>query len=424
MKTEKNSSPVLKTPQSLIHIKHNMTIAQYKYWVILLHDIKDQILQGVEPDEKGFYYIPMSKINDMLDLKKTQRKSIIFDDLRKLKDITVSYNVLEKDGQKAKIGHGFISEWSVSNSRIGYVLPRFFINAMLEIDDSSKSIFQLLNWEIFNSFNGKYEAIIYKLCKDYIGVGRTPYMTIEEYREYIGIKENEYSSFRELNRWTITKPIKTVNESDLSDIKVQVAFAKIGRKTIGLHFEIEEKKQKTLPFPEFKPSPAFMFSKINIPLERQAQYLEQYQEDQIQAIITRANDYANDVKAKGKKLNLDGVYKKAFAEGWGLENLEAQKIAEGEEKKKAQRLAKIEAEKKKKKELETANIEAQKKSVLDDFAKLSDDEKHAKITEVIENSIDMFKKLFISDYEKYKIDILAENPMFFAEYIRYFKRKK
>lgn len=421
MKKEKNTSPILKTPQSLIHIKHNMSILQYKYWVVLLHHIKDQVTQGVEPDKHGYHYISFNEITDFLGY--TPKKSEVYRDLKQLRSYAVEYNVLEKDGEKAKVVEGFLRAASVSSKRIGYVLPPIFIEAILGLD-GSKNIFQLLNWEIFNSFNGKYEAIIYKLCKDYIGVGRTPYMTIEEYREYLGLKENEYSQFFRLNEKTIKKPILTINKSELSDISIKTEFKKQGRNVIGLWFLIESKSQQSFKFPELEPNPAFMFSKINIPLERQTKYLEQYQEDQIQAIITRANDYANDVKAKGKKLNLDGIYKKAFTEGWGLENLEAQKIAEGEEKKKAQRLAKIEAEKKKKKELEVADIEAQKKSVLDDFAKLSEKEKDAKINEVIENSIDMFKKIFISDYKKYKMDILAQNPMFFAEYVRYFERKK
>lgn len=417
MSTQQKNTELLKTPQSLIHVKHNMTIAQYKYWIILLHDVKDQIQKGVEPDEKGFYYIPMKKINDMLEVKKSQRKSIIFEDLRKLKDITVSYNILEKDGQKAKVGHGFISEWSVSNSRIGYVLPRFFINAMLELNENSKSIFQLINWEVFNSFSGKYEAIIYKLCKDYIGVGRTPYMTVEEYRDYIGLKEGEYSVTDNFTRRCIKNPIRNINKNEISDIKVEFILARKNRKIVGLHFEMEEKKQQSLPFPEFNPNPSFMFAKINIPIEKQNHYLEKYQPDQVEAIIGRANEYADETKQKGKKTNLEGIYNKAFAEGWGVENLEAEKKAQAE--KEAQRKAESEAkaDKKRKEAEKKAQEKQEKEKTIKIFNELDDEEKTKRIQAVIDDNMGFMGNIFLESHKKNGFGIIKE-PMFYAMYLK------
>ncbi len=233
----KKSSSILKTPQSLIHIKHNMTILQYKYWIIFLHHIKDQVLNKVAPDKHGYHYISFDEITDFLGY--TPKKSEVYTDLKRLRNYEVEYNVLEKDGEKAKVVEGFLRAASVSSKRIGYVLPPIFVDAILELD-GAKNIFQLLNWEIFNSFNGKYEAIIYKLCKDYVGVGRTPYMTVEEYREYVGLKEDEYKQFFELNRWTLSKPTKAINKSEISDISVSVEFERKGRKVIGLRFLVEQ----------------------------------------------------------------------------------------------------------------------------------------------------------------------------------------
>ena len=104
----------------------------------------------------------------------------------------MAINFLEKDGVKAKYGAGFISEWTISTNRIGYKFP-LFLELVMTDDEEAKKIFQLLNLDIFNSFSGKYEAIIYKLCKDYIGIERTPYMTIAKYREYVGLDQNDYS---------------------------------------------------------------------------------------------------------------------------------------------------------------------------------------------------------------------------------------
>jgi hypothetical protein len=99
------------------------------------------------------------------------------------------------------------------------------------------------------------------------------------------------------------------------------------------------KKQTQLPFEEFKPHPAFDYAKISIDPEEQTKHLEKYTPEQVQAIIERANDYAQEIKAKGKKENLSGLYKKAFSEGWGLDNLEAK------QEEKAQKKALIEQQK-------------------------------------------------------------------------------
>lgn len=390
----------LKTPQSLIHVKHNMTLVQYKYWILFLHDVKRQILQGVEPDKRGYYYISMDEVNALMGTKATQKKSIIFDDLRQLKDITVSYNVLQKDGHTAKVGHGFISEWSVSNSKIGYVLPRIFIEAMLELDNTEvQSIFHLLNWEVFNSFSGKYEAIIYKLCKDYMGVGKTPKFSVDEFRAYMGLNGNEYPEFKRLSEWVIQKPLKIINESDVSDVLVKVEFTREKRKVVALQFFIEP-KQPPLPFDEFKPHIAFVGAKIPIAIDKQQEYLKQYNQEQVEAIIQRANEYAQELTDNGKKANIGAIYKKAFESGWGLDNLEAKKQekAEADEKKRqaeAKRKAELKAE-----QVEKARQKREKEEIekcLKIFENLPQDEQE-KILDEIENQTPPFmQKWFKND---------------------------
>ena len=111
-KEKKDSVEVIKTPQSLIHIKHRISLLQYKYWILLLRELREQFDAGTPPDENGFRYIPMSKI--AADLGYSPNKAEIFKDFLALKNETIAFNVLEKDGQEAKYGAGFISEWKVT----------------------------------------------------------------------------------------------------------------------------------------------------------------------------------------------------------------------------------------------------------------------------------------------------------------------
>jgi hypothetical protein len=310
---------------------------------------------GEEPDKKGFYSVPIAKVGEYIgyEPKKTELKT----DFEALRREPIIINFLDKDGKKATHGMGFISEWKITSKTIAFKIPSF-LEEVMRGDNESAKIFQLLNWSIFNSFNGKYEAIIYKLCKDYIGIGRTPYMTIEEYRQYIGLKENEYTETRDLIKRCVNNPIISVNKSEISDIEVSVEYKRTGRKVDGLYFKAKERKQTTLPFPEFEPHKAFAFAKVSISIQDQHKYLEAMPPEEIEATIQRANAYGEQLKASGKKVQMGGIYHKAFLERWGVQYIE-QHQAE-----KTETIKKLEVVKKKQTEEEKAEKDRLEKKAV------------------------------------------------------------
>lgn len=316
-KNNKAQTPAIKTPQSLIHIKHRISLLQYKYWILLLRELREQFDAGTSPDENGFRFASMDKIEAAIGY--VPNKLEFFKDLLALKNETIAFNVLEKDGQEAKYGAGFISEWKITNQRVAFKFPSVLENVMRGLEEP-KAIFQQLNWDIFNHFSGKYEAIIYKLCRDYVGVGRTPYMTVDEFRDYMGLKPTEYTEFKELNRNVIATPCKRINESDLSDVVVSVELEKEKRVVVGIRFLVKKKNQASIPFPEFEPNPAFRFSKIHIESHTQAQYLTLRAPEEIELCIERANEYADAQEKAGKATNLGAVYRKAIEEGWHVQH--------------------------------------------------------------------------------------------------------
>lgn len=348
---------LFKTPQSLVHIKHSITILQYKYWYLLLQSYKDHLIRGSTPDDQGFYSIPMGHISTLLGY--TPSTKDLRNDLENLRQQPIIINYLEKDGKQAMHGTGFLSEWKVSSNRISFIFPSFLRAVLLE-DKSASNLFSILNWSIFNSFNGKYEAIIYKLCKDYVDDGQTPYMTVAEYRNYIGLEDNAYEQFKELNRNTITNPIISINDSEFSDISVDVEYTKNGRKVEGFLFKITVKNQENHVI-DMIFHPAFRKAKINLSFDRQEQYLAQHSPEQIEAIIDRANEFCQELETKGRPVKLGAIYHKAFAESWGVELIEVRKK---EANKKARKQAEKELEdeqREHKKAIETAKQEQEEK---------------------------------------------------------------
>jgi Initiator Replication protein len=318
--------PLIKTPQELVHIKHKISLRQYKYWLLMLRAYREAYELDTIPNDQGYYQLPIATFEKWLgyELVRGELKA----DLESIRREPIIYNVLGKDGKKILRGAGFISEWELTANWVGFKLPGFLMESIQQLD-LKNSIFQKINWEVFNSFTGKYEAILYKLCRDYIGSRRTPTMTIQAYREYMGLKESEYAEFKNLNRFVIAAPVKQINESQLSDIIVEVVFTREKRQTATVQFLVTPKLQTAMNFGD---DDAFSLAKVSIALTQQKEYLTSKEPKMIELSIQRANEYGEEQEKLGKEVNFGALYRKAIEEDWGKEYQskkarEAEKVA-------------------------------------------------------------------------------------------------
>ncbi|CAK0776852.1 Replication initiator protein [Gammaproteobacteria bacterium] len=384
-KLPENNARRLKTHQSIIHIKHKISLQQYKYWILLLQELHEKLIIEEKHDEKGFYSMSMKKFSDYIGY--IPKKSDIWDDLLALKNETIVFNVLNKDGEREKYGAGFISEWKISNSCIKFKFPSFLEDVVRGLD-MPKAIFSLINWEIFNHFTGKYEAIIYKLCKDYIGIGRTPRMSLKDFREYMGIEDDEYVTFRDMNKRCIGAPTAEINNSEISDITVTTEFIKEGRKVVGLYFIVVSKKQHLLPREFSEEITVFNAAKIAINPARQKKYLEIRTPEQIALCITRANDGIERAEKSGKPIiNFGAFYDTAIKEGWHEEKI-AEEIQRDEQLEKKRIKYETELKAKEEKLQEVSRKKQESSELFASFEKLPEDEKTEIISGIIStNSI-------------------------------------
>ena len=168
---------------------------QYKYWFLLLQEYKNQLqTTGLVLDEEGFCYLPVKKVSEYLGYIPSIRD--MRRDLEALRQEPIIINYLEKDGKPAIHGIGFLSEWRVNSRYIGFVLPSFLKNVLM-MKETSNKLFAILNWDILCSFSGKYEVIIYKLCKDYLAEGQTPIFDLDDWRDYIGLNRQRTRYLRD-----------------------------------------------------------------------------------------------------------------------------------------------------------------------------------------------------------------------------------
>lgn len=315
LSTAKSNAPVLLTPQSLVHIKHTINLQQIKYFYLLFEEMRLSVEHGIEPDSEGFYSMTMSRVAERIGYTPSKRE--IWADLEKLKNQTVAVNFLMKDGGTITYGAGYISEWAVSNSYIKFKFPSFFMSVAKNFIEF-KRLFLVLNWEIFNSLTGKYEAILYKLCKDYLHSGgkRTPEFTLESFREYMGVRENEYTDFKELNRWCISKPIKKVNENQLSDISIEAHLVKTGKFITGIYFSAQHKTQQSFPIEVTDGDNPFLFARVPIPPSLQDKYLKSHTAEEATLCIEAANMWIDEKLKAGETVNHGKAYRSALDNDW------------------------------------------------------------------------------------------------------------
>ena len=165
--------------------------------------------------------------------------------LRALVDCTVEWNILNKNQKE---------EWGVAvllaDARIVEGICRYSFAPQLRMKLYNPIMYTKLNLRLQNRFKGQYALILWEVCFDYFdvdrGQGQTPFITLEKFRELMGVDSDEYPLFGELNRNVIKPAINEIN--DLTDYFVEVEQKRMGRKVAELKFRIF--KVKTLPVEE------------------------------------------------------------------------------------------------------------------------------------------------------------------------------
>ena len=320
-----SKASAVRVAQSLIHIQHNISLQQYKIWLILLRYYQANLHNMRVFDDNGFCVISNIEIAESLNVTQQSLQKML-DNLNAIRKETLVLNYLNKDNMGVSRVTGFLSEFEIhqETATVGFKLPTIVQDVLLTENLGLKQWFLLLNWGIFSSFNNKYEAIIYKLCKDYQGVGKTRVLDLDMLREYLGLKADQYVSFKELNRKCIKLPVENLNAHEICDIDVDVEYIKRGRTVTGIRFVVSPRQSAILAgLPKMEhdaPAPqeqVFQHSRIAIPFDKQQQYLSQYSPEQIKRIIERANAFCDECKQQKKPVNIGGIYHKAFADNWG-----------------------------------------------------------------------------------------------------------
>ena len=169
--------------------------------------------------------------------------------LEALVDCKVKWNLLNKDNQEKWGVASLLSEVEIENGICTYAFTPY-----LRYKLYNPRIYARLNLQMQDRFTSRYALILWEVCFDYFDIarkaGETPFISLETFKELIGLDKDEYPVFKFFNRDVIKPAIKEINE--LTGYFVEVEHKRFGRKIGELKFKITKPKQLSInaPAPE------------------------------------------------------------------------------------------------------------------------------------------------------------------------------
>jgi plasmid replication initiation protein len=158
-------------------------------------------------------------------------------ELEVLNRTQVRYNILGKN-RRSKVSGAFtlISEFEYKNGIISYSFPKKIEDMILY-----PKMFGKINLVVIKSLRSRYAIALYELAEDYINA-QIPKMTIEKFRELMGIEKHQYYKFSMFKKYVIDVAIKEINDRENINFTITYELTKMGQKNTHIKFIVHKKE--------------------------------------------------------------------------------------------------------------------------------------------------------------------------------------
>ena len=256
-----NINQVIKASPA-IQVQGKMTHLQRRAWNILLANAYNEL-----PD-KDIHSVSVAELAAKLGFD-SKNEEYLKETLKSLRNCEVEWNILRKDKKQ---------EWGVAGllaeARIVDGICYYEYSPSMRQRLHNPRIYTKLNLRLQNQFKGQYALILWEVCFDYFdtnrGEGETPFIPLQTFRELMGIKADEYQTFKALNQRVIKSAINEINE--LTNYCVEVEHKRIGRKVAELKFCIQRVRQLPVQesvFPDIEDLPPVALELVQAEVKRE-----------------------------------------------------------------------------------------------------------------------------------------------------------
>ena len=226
---------------ALINASYNLELTEQR--LILLSIIRARETgQGISSDSK--LEIHASDYASRFDVTKEAAYNALKNAVNNLFERKFSFKEIHKDTNKEIVVK---SRWV---SRIAYVddlatLEITFAPDVVPLITRLEKHFTSYQLKQVAQLTSKYAIRLYEFLIAWRDVGKTPVISLSEFREKLGLDINEYQKMVNFKSRVLEPAIKQINE--LTDIHVKYEQYKTGRSISGLSFTFKHKKIDSIP---------------------------------------------------------------------------------------------------------------------------------------------------------------------------------
>ena len=245
-----------------IQIQSKISLLQRRAWNVLLANAYNEL------PNKEIHSISVGELAAKLGFKdKHSNQHYLKAALRALRSCEVEWNILGKDKEEWGVA-GLLAEVRIADGICFYQFPH-----TLRLKLYNPRIYTKLNLRLQNRFTSRYALILWELCFDYFDTdrnqGETPFISLETFRELLGIESDEYPAFSIFNRAVIKPAINEINKE--TDYHVEVEQKRIGRRVAELKLRITRIKQISIQeslFPDIENLPLVAVELVQAEIDR------------------------------------------------------------------------------------------------------------------------------------------------------------
>lgn len=222
---------VLKKHASTIHCMNNLSLMSRKISNVLLYHAYPTLKDQDEHEISISHLIKLLSIN-------TNNVDVIKNSLRQLVSTVIEWNILEHDtGAEDWTATSILASVNLSQGICRYSYSPRMKQMLYE-----PSVYGKVSLLIQARFKSSYGLALYENCSRYRNIQQTKDFSLAEFRQLMGVKDEQYQVFRDFKKRVLDKAVDEVNTC--SDLLIKYDLSRLGRKVSNIKFYITEKDVK------------------------------------------------------------------------------------------------------------------------------------------------------------------------------------
>ena len=224
----------LKKHVGAVHVKGQLSLLQRKVSNVLLLRAYEDL-----PNPEVFEHeIKLKTLAEVAGFDSNDH-ALLREALESLAGTTITWNLLDEEGAEEWGVSTFLAQAVVKNGTCRYAYAPDLRRKLY-----NPEIYARINLSVQERFGSGYALALYENCVRFRRVGSTGWISLDRWRDLLGVEPGQYEAFKYLNRDVLKPAVEEVNR--YSDIRVEMDRKREKRRVVALKFSIHENDQLAL----------------------------------------------------------------------------------------------------------------------------------------------------------------------------------